>query len=148
MVRLNKTKLTEEQLNALFVQLSTTIGKLSKHEAEYFLSELLGTEERIMLAKRLAIIILLREGKTLYSISHILKVSATTAEKIKQGLDNGKYTHLVSSLQKRKRDYVAILDTLDSILHLGGVLPHRYGLERYRSLNKLLRETEVIKRPY
>ncbi len=134
MVRLNRTKLTEKQLDALFTQLSTTIGKLSKNDAEYFLSELLGTEERIMLAKRLAIIVLLREGKTLYSIAHILKVSATTAEKIKTGLDSGKYAHLVSALHKHKRDYLAILDTLDSILHLGGVLPHRIGLDRYRNI--------------
>jgi len=137
MVRLNRTKLTKGQLDALFTQMSSAIGKLSKNEIGYFLSELLGEEERVMLAKRLAIIILLQEGNTLYSIAQILKVSPTTAEKIKYKLDKGEYSHVVSALHRSKREYLVILDTLDSILHLGGLLPHRCGLERYRILKQL-----------
>ncbi len=46
------------------------------------------------------------------------------------------YKETIILLQKNKRDYLAILDTIDSILHLGGILPHRVGLDRYKNLNR------------
>lgn len=134
MVRLNKTKLSTQQLDSLFSQLNKTLGTLSNNQTNYFLSELLGNEERIMLAKRLAIIILLLENKSLYRIADILKVSPTTAEKIKFKLDSGEFSHITVALGQNKNEYYSILETLDSILHLGGILPHRNGLERYRGL--------------
>jgi len=85
-----------------------------------------------MLAKRLAIIILLLEDKSLYRIASILKISPTTANKIKYKLDTGEFDKIITLLGKNKKEYFALLDTLDSILHLGGILPHYNGLERYK----------------
>lgn len=134
MVRLNKTGLSQKQLDVLFAQLNQTLGRLEPKQTSAFLSELLGSEERIMLAKRLAIIILLLEGKSLYNISHTLKVSPTTAEKVKFKLDSGHYKQILKTLGKNKTDYFAILEAIDDILHLGGILPHYNGLDRYRHL--------------
>ena len=133
MVRLNKNQLTSNQLNELFVQLNSAVGKLSGSDANLFLSDLLGDEERIMIAKRLGVIILLIEGYSLYKISKILKVSTATADKLNQDLKNKKLDNLVKILGKNKKDYFAILDTLDSILHLGGILPHYNGPDRSRN---------------
>jgi len=132
MVRLNKTQLTNNQLTALFTQLSELFGKLNSNQTNLVFSELLGPEEKIMIAKRLAIIILLLEDKSLYKISKLLKVSAATAEKMKIGLESGRFEETLSVLNSSKKDYFKVLETLDSILHLGGVLPHYNGIDRYR----------------
>lgn len=134
MVRLNSKQLPQKELDALFVQLNLTLGELSAQQTNHFLSELLGKEERIMLAKRLAVIILLIEGRSLYKVASLLKVSPTMASEVKHKLDSGAYDSIVSVLGKSKKNYYAILETLDSILHLGGILPHYNGIERYRGL--------------
>lgn len=132
MVRLNKNALTKDQLDKLFEQLNSTLSKLSSTDTNLLLSDLLGNEEKIMLAKRLGVIILLLEGYSLYKISDVLKVSSATASKLKEDLDNGKLSNLVAILNKNKKDYFEILDTLDSILHLGGILP-RYNDPKRKS---------------
>ncbi|MFT5849781.1 MAG: hypothetical protein ACI9H6_000600 [Patiriisocius sp.] len=134
MVRLNKNQLDVKQLNALFVQLSETFGKASVPDANYLLTELLGNEERIMLAKRLATVVLLLEGTSLYKTSRVLKISPATAQKIQRQINNNSFTYIVKALGKNKKDYFIILRTLDSILHLGGTLPHYNGMDRYKGL--------------
>lgn len=89
-----------------------------------------------MLAKRLAVIILLVEGRSLYSVAKMLKVSPVTAKKIKRGLERGAYDHILKVLGKSKKDYFVILKTLDAVLSLGGILPHYNGLSRYQRLGR------------
>jgi uncharacterized protein YerC len=134
MVRLNKNLLTDQQFEQLFIQFIRIVDPKKSAPVGGVLREILGKEERIMIAKRLATIVLLLEGKSLYSIAHTLKISPTTAEKIKRHLDDGSYTTILSRLSKSKRNYFAILDTIDSILHLGGILPHYNGLDRYKNI--------------
>ena len=132
MVRLNKNELSSKQLKSLLDQFDTTISQLNVTETNLILDELLGHEERIMLAKRLATIILLLEGTSLYKTSVLLHISPATAQKVQDGIRAQEYDHIITLLGKNKRDYFAILDTLDAILHLGGILPHYNGLDRYR----------------
>ncbi len=132
MVRLNKNKLSNEHLEKLFSQLSSLLGKQNKSGIENFLSDLLGAEERIMLAKRLGIIVLLHEGQSLYKISNTLKVSTATAENIQKKLQSGAYKHILDMLTTNKKSYGAILQTLESILTVGGIMPSRAGLDRYK----------------
>jgi len=131
MARIAKRKLKAQHLDELFDQLAETIGTLNTVQADLFVSELLGPEEKIMIAKRLAIIVMINESYSLYRIAETLCVSSATAEKIKRRFDKGAYTNLVTYLKKNKKGYDAILDTIDSILHLGGILP-RYGDTRLR----------------
>lgn len=134
MVRLNKNLLTEQQFEQLFIQFVRILDPNKSMSADGVLREILGEEERIMIAKRLATIVLLLEGKSLYNIATTLKISPSTAEKIKRHLDDGDYETILSRLGKSKRNYFAILDTIDSILHLGGILPHYNGLDRYKNI--------------
>lgn len=137
MVRLNKNLLTEQQLDDIFLQFTKIMNDGRDSNTNEILHEILGKEERIMIAKRLATIILVVEGKSLYSISRSLKISPTTAEKIKFGVDNNRYKNILHKLGKSKKNYFAILDAIDSILHLGGILPH-YGInsEGWSRLNR------------
>lgn len=126
MVRLNKKFLTDQQLDSLFSQFSKLLNPKNQDGVDDILREILGPEEKIMIAKRLAIIILLMEGHSLYSISRNLKISPATAQKIKFRVDTNRYQNILLRLGKSKTDYFAILEAIDSILHLGGILPH-YG---------------------
>lgn len=126
MVRLNRNELEKTQLNELLGELSKTISHLSSGHTDMFLSEILGIEERIMIAKRLAIIVLLLEEYSLYEIGNLLKVSPMTARSLKQKLDRGELDSVVKEISKNRKTYLDLLTTLDSILHLGGILPH-YG---------------------
>ena len=132
MVRLNKNELEAEQLEALSAQLYKSVGKLNMTNSRDFIRELLGYEERVMLAKRLAAIVLLLEGNSPYKVASLLKLSESTVATYAKRIEEGLYDDLIRILGKSKKDYFAFLDVLDSILHLGGILPHYNGLDRYR----------------
>lgn len=127
MVRLNKNILSTTQRQQLLSQFKQS---LNTHGAS-IISELLGEEEQLMVAKRLSAIVLLCEGFSMYKISQVLKLSPTTVEKIAARLEQGEYEQTLAIFSKSKKSYFSILETLDSVLHLGGVLPHYNGLERY-----------------
>ena len=132
MVRVNKNLLPPKDLERLFTQLGDTLAKLDKSTAKVFLSEILGYEQRITVAKRLAAIVLLVEGYSEYKTAKLLKLSPTTTKKIATKITNGGFAGVLKILGKNKKDYFKILDTLDNILHLGGILPHYNGMDRYR----------------
>lgn len=134
MAHIAKEQLSQEQLDTLFSQLHTTLGETSSKQVGLFLHELLGPEERIMLAKRLGVIVMLSRGSSLYKTAQALKVSTATAGKIQERLNRNEYVHLLKLLKKNKKQYIDLLQTLDSILHLGGILPHYNGMERYKNL--------------
>lgn len=132
MVRLNKTSLYPKQIQDLLLQLAKVTAPKEAAHAHAILSELLGTEEQIMLAKRLAAIVLLAEGYSSYKISRTLKLSKSTIATISFKMERGDYKAVLKTLGKDKKDYFAILKALDDILHLGGILPHYNGLSRYK----------------
>lgn len=134
MVRLNQNHLTDKQLELLFRQLEKLIDPKHSTQAGAIMRELLGAEERIMVSKRLAIILLLHEGYSLYKIAKILKVSPATAKIIKHNYDRAGYTTVLSKLAKSKPHYQSIIKTIEVILLAGGIMPRRVGFDRYRGL--------------
>ncbi len=134
MVRINRNELSKEELDSLLTQFDILLAKLDQTSTKIFLNELLGNEERIMLAKRLATIILLCEGYSEYRVSRVLKLSPTTTGKVADAIACGSYSGILSILKKNRKNYISMLKTIDSILHLGGILPHYTGLDRYRHI--------------
>ncbi len=134
MTNISKSPLSETQEKRLFTQLSTCLSVLNQQKTDAFLSDLLGYEERIMIAKRLAAIVMLIQGQSLYRIATTLHISPATAQKLAQRLDEGEFTSITKLLKKDTHTFMQLLETLDSILHLGGLLPHYNGLERYRGI--------------
>lgn len=118
----------------LFAQLSAVLGQLDQDLTDRFLSDLLGPEERIMLAKRLAAILMLASSCSLYKTATTLAISSSTAKSLHQKLQEGAYDRLLAALRKKKNKHVLLemLETVDNILHLGGLLPRYNGLDRYR----------------
>jgi len=114
-----------DELN-LFVQLTRLFTNKTALETQMILDELLGREEKLMLAKRFAIIAMLWKKQTLYSIAKKLHVSSSTVARIHTRYHLGKYDHILDSFEKPTPAIIEILETIDGILHLGGLLPH-YG---------------------
>ncbi len=134
MVNVNRNALPEKELLALLKQFDALLAKLDHKHTELFLNELLGEEERLTIVKRFVAIMLLHNGISEYKTALILKLSPTTTGRIATGIEDGLYKNTIGLLQKNKKNYLAIIHTIDSILHLGGILPHRVGLERYKFL--------------
>jgi uncharacterized protein YerC len=126
MTNVSKNPLTKDQEERLFAQLGVLFGKKTTGQAQQIFSELLGTEEKIMLAKRLAIIIMLSRQQTIYFISNTLHVSSSTVGRIQECMEQGQFNNILLTFKKPTPAIKTIIESIDDILHLGGVLPH-YG---------------------
>lgn len=125
MARVSKQSLTAEEQDKLITQLTEVIGRLNNSLAQHFLFEFFGREEKIMLAKRLAIITLIHEQQPLHRIAVHLHVSETTVGKLCERYNRNEFEHTIKVLTKNKTDYKQFLDLLDSILTVGGMMPRR-----------------------
>ena len=94
-LKLNK-KVQEDILKNLFI----SISKINKDElSKVFLEDLLTRTEKIVLAKRLAIALLLESGRSYSEIKDIVKVSASTISTVNNSLNNGKgYREIIKKL--------------------------------------------------
>jgi len=134
MVNVSKKQLPEGRLEKVFSQVNKILGVLDAPQVDILLSELLGHEERIMIAKRLSALLMLSQGHSLYKTAEKLQISTSTAEKIYTQMKKGSFDGILALFYKKKKDneFVQLLDAVDSILHLGGILPHYNGPDRYR----------------
>ena len=133
MTNISKNSLPEKDLIGLYRQMDKFIAKLDATSSAYFLSELLGKEERIMIAKRLAAVAMYAENNTPYRVWQLLNVSPTTAERIHLDFENGRYRHTVALMKKNKQDYEEFWEALEVILRAG--MPAR-GRGRWKSVLK------------
>ena len=83
MTHVSSKKLKNEILNKLYDQFGKALEKSARRSgAKFFLSDLLTKTEKIMLAKRFAVIYLLGEGVPTSYISESLGMSYTTILKM------------------------------------------------------------------
>lgn len=79
MSQVSKYPVSKDVSDRMFEVFQVTISSLkSKDDIEEFFDEFLSPIEKIMLAKRLSIAVLLAKGYSYYSISSILKVTPRT----------------------------------------------------------------------
>jgi len=130
MARISKHTINERDFKKLSLQLSNIIAKLTKETSEGVLDDLLGPEEKIMLTKRLAAIVMYIEGHSSYRVWKSLKLSPATAAKIQNEFNKGHYRHIEDLFKKHKTDYNKFWDALDLILR-AGVMPRYSGKNRW-----------------
>lgn len=133
MTHISKQQLDTRDLEQLFTQLSAVSSLLTKRSAGSFYEDLLGPEEKIMLSKRLAAIVMFIEGNSSYRVWQLLKMSPSTAERIKLNYETGKYKHIENILISNRREYEQFWVVLERILQAG--MPPR-GRGRWRSVFK------------
>lgn len=109
----------EEKIFALFFQ---AFAQLSKPvDIAKFLNDLLGPVEKIMLAKRLAIAVLLRRGYDYEGIKKTLRVSSETIARVNIALNHGGegYAMVVDEILKDRQMrefWEGIEDTLTTFI--------------------------------
>lgn len=130
MPHISKKELPIELFGELFYQLVRVIDSLNTvRKKNDFLWNFFTQTEKVMLAKRLAIIIMLSKNASQYEVSQRLNVSSSTVARIADAIDRGRYTTFLSNM---KVEAPRVFDIIDSILTVGGVMPRYTGRRRKR----------------
>lgn len=118
MPHVSRWKLPKEEERNLISALRLVLARLNKdEEMEIFLKSLLTNTEQLMLAKRLAIIVLLEEGLTESQIAEALHVTRMTVAKMRYFYESrGKGYRLALSILARKKQLEEFKKLLFSFL--------------------------------
>src|SRR3989344_3156456 len=117
MPHLSKKKLSGVARNQLEKHLLTLIKDTVSQTRLRILDELLTPTEKVMLAKRIGILFLLRKGVSGYKIYTALGVSPSTVERFERGMETRKYPHTLQWV-RRKTDEGKIEELLEKIARL------------------------------
>ncbi|MDP3763828.1 MAG: Trp family transcriptional regulator [bacterium] len=130
MPHISKRKLDQKIFDKIFKELIIVLEQAqSKKKFTPVLNELLTKTEKIMLAKRLAIVLLLFGDIPQHRIAEVLLVSPTTVSKISFQVEMGKYDSIKNISIKEKIDLEKVIWLL---LTAGGILPPRAGGRYWR----------------
>jgi len=132
MPHVSSKQIKKEILNKLYSQFGRAFETSAKRsQAKFFMGDLLTKTEKIMLAKRFAVICLLSKELPLSYIAESLGMSYSTIYRMSLKYDIGKYSSLLKAVKKEEKD---IWKILDEILRMG--LPPRAGRGRWKFLYK------------
>ena len=125
MPHVSSKKLDSGLSEKLFKELIVIFGKAQdKKFLSLVMNELFTETEKIMLAKRLAIVLMLSSKTPQHRVVEILKVSPTTVAKTSLGIEIGRYKSILKISSKEKTDIEKIVW---NILTAGGIMPPRHG---------------------
>lgn len=118
MAQLSKKQLHQDIEERLFEILWSSLTSLpSKTEAERFFTDLLSPTEKMMVAKRLGIALMLSKKKTYSSIVETLKVSTTTITMVNHWLKggNGGYEQIVNRIRTNE-EWESLWSSIDEFI--------------------------------
>jgi uncharacterized protein YerC len=119
-------------LQKLYNEFNSALEKSAKKSwVKLFLNDFLTKTEKIMLAKRFAVIFLLSNNLPPYYIADSLGMSPTTIFKMSLKYDIGKYSSILKAIATDNQD---IWKILEKIMRAG--LPPRVGRGRWKFLYK------------
>ena len=109
----------------------------TKQDARTLARELLSQTERVMLAKRLAVVVLLVRGYTFVQIEETLGVSRQTVVRLWRETKEGRYEKIIRYARKHTSHFKkeSFLDAFIRVIHIG--MPPRAG-KRWQQLDKLM----------
>jgi uncharacterized protein YerC len=132
MPHISSKKLKQEHLQKLYNEFNLILEKSAKKSwTKFFLSDFLTNTEKIMLAKRFAVIFLLSKGIPVSYIAESLHMSETTIFRMYNKYDIGKYSSILKIMSQENKNIWIILE---KILKAG--LPPRAGRGRWKFLYK------------
>ena len=130
MPHISSKKLKKENLQKLYNEFSFALEKSAKKSwIKSFLSDFLTQTEKIMLAKRFAVIYLLSNDVPVSYIAESFHMSPATIFRMSLKYDVGNYSSLLKVIKQEDKD---IWKILEKILKAG--LPHRAGRGRWKFL--------------
>src|SRR3990167_11135825 len=135
MPHISKNKLDNKTFLKINEQLFKAVKYLRREEeAAQFLSDLFTKTERLMFAKRLAIVVMLEAGYPFRVISEALKVSESTISAMRDRFDRGGNGYrLVFAKFKREEFWQEFFKALDSIIS-PKFMPSITGRGRWRKI--------------
>lgn len=136
MPHISSKKLDEKSYKKIYDQLVSffdTAGKSRK--SDIFLKEFLTETEKIMFAKRLAIICLLNEGVSKTYISRILLLSPSTIDRISLQYEIGSYPYVSDLVKKNTKTIWAILEEM-----INESVSKRLGKRRMKWMDEIERK--------
>lgn len=136
MPHVSKNKLDQKTLYQISGRLFNAIRHLNhEREVSQFFNDLLTKTERIMLAKRLAIVVMLDANYPFKVISMALRVSEATVSNMRDRFDRGGDGYrLVLKRFKREKFWKDFFKSIEKILQ-PDFLPPITGKGRWRNLN-------------
>jgi uncharacterized protein YerC len=133
MVHISKRPLKKELVSKLFNQLAKLIAKSTNRSSAAFLKDLLTEAEQLMLAKRLAVILMMHEGYSPHRVCTILKMSSSTVFGMHDRYNDGDYNGVLALVGKSKTEREALWRAIERILRAG--MPST-GKDRWQSLKQ------------
>ncbi len=124
MPHISKQLLEKGKFLDIHKQLFRVIADLSRSgRTRAILDQLLTKTEKLMLAKRLAIIFMLDQKESIYAISNILKVSPSTVARMSLLYENGGYRDILEEMRKQNSFWTK----------LEKIIPPRVGRNRFKN---------------
>jgi len=143
MPHISKRKLEEKFVKDLFLEIVSVFEKAGRRgELKRVLGELLTPTEKIMFAKRLAVISMLAQNIPIHVIADNLSMSSSTIDIMSLRFEVGSYSHVVENGLKK----TDIVDIINMIQTVGGIMPPRSGKGRWKSLDNSLRRERIDSR--
>lgn len=106
----------KEKLYAQLVDVFT--AHEGKFDSKKLVYELFTPTERLMFAKRIAIVLLLEKGYTSYGIAQLLNVSDSTVSRLDVQRERGRFAHIARVLKNREHRH-SFIGILETVLTLG-----------------------------
>ncbi len=124
MPHISKRELTKENLENLYTELLKVLEKSKRNKKVS--NEFFTKTERIMFAKRLAVIMMLSRGISVYSIADSLAMSPSTVSLMALKFEEGKYKNIIMQTKKS----LNLLEIIEFISTAGGIMPAVAGKRR------------------
>jgi len=132
MPHISSKKLKKESLQKLYNEFNIALERSAKRSwAKFFLNDFLTRTEKIMLAKRFAVIYLLAKDVPTSYISEALCMSPATISRMSLKYEIGRYSSLLRAIKTEDKNIWVILE---KILRAG--LPPIAGRGRWKFLYK------------
>ena len=103
MPHISKKKLDQKTARSLERYISSVIRDTGSQTRVRIFDELLTQTEKVMLAKLIGTLFLLKKGLSPYKISELLGISPSTAERFEKSIDSGKHKHTVNWVWKNSK---------------------------------------------
>ena len=124
MPHISKKLLEKDKFINIHKQLSKVLGEFARTgKSKIILDGLLTKTEKLMLAKRLAIIVMLNKNESIYAIEQTLKVSPSTVARMSVAYESGLYAELVKKIRKQNSFWT----------QLEKIIPPRVGRDRFKN---------------
>jgi len=136
MTNVSKNKLDGATQQKLFAQFGALFAQSNQKHITNLFEALFTDSEKIMFMKRLAVILMIAEGHSTYTVAKALHVSDKTARDIKVKLLLGSYDDIIKATKHKNFDNKKFWASVEILLRLG--MPSYSGKDRWKSLDKYL----------